>query len=299
MVTPAASERGAGIDPVVTAVPAGRPLPWPGGVNAWTVATLAEDPPPKTSARPPVSPAAASCRGPVSAPIWRLVPVLVLRAQIPSAEAPPAVSPPRMIRCSRVPATATSRLTGAAMCQGGSPASAAGKPRGAGSARGGGSGRAARPDVLAGPAPPPGRATSQTLRTTTSKASAAATARLLRTRAGTWRLRPGHCSRTSALAPEVCILAWGRVSHPSDDGRPSKSSAEEETLCPWLTHWGNVPALSTDRRDDRSGAVSAGALRRSAAGHHPCGVTWPARPWCPGQPGHAEPDSVRAEAGCP
>ena len=78
MVTPVASERAAGIDPALVAV-AGRLPGRPCTAKASTVATVAEEPPPKTSARRPSSPTAASCRGALSTPIRRCVPVLVLR----------------------------------------------------------------------------------------------------------------------------------------------------------------------------------------------------------------------------
>src|ERR1017187_9018809 len=97
MVTAAASERGAGIDPAVVAVAPRVPLLGLGRVNACTVATVAGDPPPKTRARPPSSAAAASCRGALSAPMGRGAPVAVLKAEILLAETPPTVSPPRTI----------------------------------------------------------------------------------------------------------------------------------------------------------------------------------------------------------
>ncbi|HLM88331.1 MAG TPA: hypothetical protein VK284_04760 [Streptosporangiaceae bacterium] len=48
--------------------------------NAWTVPTVAGDPPPKTSARPWETATAASCSGALSAPIRRAAPVAVRTA---------------------------------------------------------------------------------------------------------------------------------------------------------------------------------------------------------------------------
>ena len=80
MVTAATSERGAGIDPAWLAVAAGAWLRGPCRANAWTVATLAADPPPKTRARPPITAAAASCSGARSEPRLRAAPVPVRKA---------------------------------------------------------------------------------------------------------------------------------------------------------------------------------------------------------------------------
>ena len=143
MVTAAASERGAGSDPVTRAVPA------PG--NAWTVPTVTGDPPPKTSARPPELTPAASCSGALSAPICRAAPVAVRTEYTPLADVPAGVSPPSTMSWPGDPGTTTARLSGAARCHGSKPDSAASRTGGAAAARAGGS---AVPCVLA---PPCGR----------------------------------------------------------------------------------------------------------------------------------------------
>jgi hypothetical protein len=96
-VTATASERGAGSDPVTRAVPAPK--------NAWAVATVTGDPPPKTSARPPEVTPAASCSWALSAPIWRAAPVAVPTAYTPLADAPAGVSPPSTINWPGGPGT--------------------------------------------------------------------------------------------------------------------------------------------------------------------------------------------------
>src|SRR5437763_67579 len=72
MDTAAASERGWGMDPVTAAraPPAGRPE----RRSDWTVATLADDPPPNTRACRPDTPAAASWSGALRVPTWRTAP---------------------------------------------------------------------------------------------------------------------------------------------------------------------------------------------------------------------------------
>src|SRR5947207_1501697 len=84
MDTAAASERGWGMDPVTAAraPPAGRPE----RRSDWTVATLADDPPPNTRACRPDTPAAASCSGAVRVPTWRTAPgtgLWVIRVPVP------------------------------------------------------------------------------------------------------------------------------------------------------------------------------------------------------------------------
>ena len=86
MVTAAASERGAGSAPVTRAVPAPE--------KAWTVPTVAGDPPPKTSDLPPELTPAASCSGALSVPLCRAAPVAVLTRYTPLADVPAGVSPP-------------------------------------------------------------------------------------------------------------------------------------------------------------------------------------------------------------
>ena len=68
MVAATASERGAGIDPAAVAVVSWLRLCRPWRVNACTVATVAGDPPPKTTACWPITATAASCIGALSAP---------------------------------------------------------------------------------------------------------------------------------------------------------------------------------------------------------------------------------------
>ena len=80
MVTAAASERGAGNDPALAAAAGRVPPPGPASGNAWTVATVAGEPPPKIKARPPDTAAAASCSAAPSAPIRRVAPVAVRTA---------------------------------------------------------------------------------------------------------------------------------------------------------------------------------------------------------------------------
>ena len=80
MVTAAASERGAGNDPALVAAAGRVPPPGPGRVNAWTVATVAGEPPPKIKARPRDAAAAASCSAALSVPIRRAAPVAVRTA---------------------------------------------------------------------------------------------------------------------------------------------------------------------------------------------------------------------------
>ncbi len=136
MVTAAASERGAGSDPVT------RPVPAP--ENAWTVPTVTGDPPPKTSDRPPELTPAASCSGALSAPICRAAPVAVRTSSTPLADVPAGVSPPSTMSWPGDPGTTTSRLSGAARCHGSKPDSAA--------SRTGGPGRRQRGPVRAGAA---------------------------------------------------------------------------------------------------------------------------------------------------
>ncbi len=211
MVTAAASERGAGSDPALVAV-AGRVTPGPRSGNAWIVATVAGEPPPKITARPPDAAAAASCSAAPSAPIRRVAPVAVRTAYTAFADAPLAISPPRTSSWPGDPATATSRLTGSGRCQGSRPASAAGRPRAAAAAR---VGSGTLPPV---PAPPRGPAATQAATAATSKASTAAAARLRRTRAGTRRSQDRH-RRTAkgcrmAGAPITVRLAGTRTSRP-------------------------------------------------------------------------------------
>ena len=130
MVTAAASERGAGSDPVTRAVPAPE--------NAWTMPTVTGDPPPKTSARPPEVTPAASCSPPRSAPIRRAAPVAVRSAYTPLADVQAGVSPPSTMSWPGDPGTTTARLSGAARCHGSKPDSAASRTGGAAAARTGG-----------------------------------------------------------------------------------------------------------------------------------------------------------------
>src|ERR1700751_1337796 len=108
MVTDAASERGAGSDPVTRAAPAPE--------KAWTVPTVTGDPPPKTSVRPPELTPAASCSGALSAPTGRAVPIAVPGAHTPLAGGPADVSPPSTMSWPGDPGTTTSRLSAAARC---------------------------------------------------------------------------------------------------------------------------------------------------------------------------------------
>ena len=169
MVTAAASERGAGSDPVTRAVPAPE--------KAWTVPTVTGDPPPKTSARPPEATPAASCSGALSAPICRTAPVAVRTTYTPLADAPAGVMPPSTMSWPGDPGTTTSRLIGAARCHGSNPDSAASRTGGAAAARAGG-----RAVPCAGAAPF-GRIANHPATATTTTATVAATVRLRRTRA--------------------------------------------------------------------------------------------------------------------
>ena len=169
MVTAAASDRGAGSDPVTRAVPAPE--------NAWTVPTVTGDPPPKTSARPPDVTPAPSCSGALSVPIRRAAPVAVRTAYTPLADVPAGVSPPSTMSWPGDPGTTTARLSGAARCHGSKPDSAASRPGGAAAART--RGRPV-PCVLA---PPCGRIANHPTTATTTTATVATTARLRRTRA--------------------------------------------------------------------------------------------------------------------
>ena len=179
MVTAAASERGAGSDPVTRAVPA------PG--NAWTVPTVTGDPPPNTSARPPELTPAASCSGALSAPIRRAAPVAVRTTSTPPADAPADVSPPSTMSWPGDPGTTTARLSGAARCHRSKPDSAAARTGGAAAARAGGN---AVPCVLA---PPCGRIANHPATATRTTATVATTARRRRTRADA-RRRPAPAS---------------------------------------------------------------------------------------------------------
>ena len=179
MVTAAASERGAGSDPVTRAVPAPE--------NAWTVPTVTGDPPPKASTRPPEVTPAASCSGALSAPICLAAPVAVRTAYTPLADVPADVSPPSTMSWPGGPGTTTSRLSGATRCHGNKPDSAASRTGGTAAARTGGS---AVPCVLA---PPRGRIANHATTATTTTATVATTARLRRTGAGA-RRRPAPAS---------------------------------------------------------------------------------------------------------
>ena len=186
MVTAAASERGAGSDPVTRAVPA------PG--NAWTVPTVTGDPPPKTSDRPPELTPAASCSGALSAPICRAAPVAVRTTYTPLADVPAGVSPPSTTSWPGNPGTTTARLSGAARCHGSKPDSAASRTGGAAAARTGGAGARtggnALPCVLT---PPCGSIPNHPATATRTTATVATTARLRRTRADA-RRRPAPAS---------------------------------------------------------------------------------------------------------
>ena len=172
-MTAAASERGAGSDPVTRAAPAPE--------KAWTVPTVTGDPPPKTSVRPPEVTPAASCSGALSAPIRRAVPMAVPSAYAPLADVTADVSPPSTMSWPGDPGTTTSRLSGAARCHGSKPDSAASRTGGATAARTGG-----RAVPCAG-VPPCGRIANHATTTTTATAIVAATARLRRTRADAGR----------------------------------------------------------------------------------------------------------------
>src|SRR5579875_643587 len=209
MVTAAASERGAGSEPMTRAVPAPE--------NAWTVPTVAGDPPPKTSARPAETAPAASCSGALSAPSCRAAPVAVRTAYTPSADAPADVSPPSTMSWPGDPGTATSRLSGAARCQGSRPDSAASRTGGAAAARAGGGA------LRCAPAVPCGRIASQATTATTTTATVAATARLRRTGAGT-RRRPAGCGR-------LRVPGCGRLRVPGWRGLPGPGDADTESSC--------------------------------------------------------------------
>jgi len=171
-VTAAASERGAGSDPVTRAAPAPE--------NAWTVPTVTGDPPPKTRTRPPETTPAASCSGALSAPTRRAAPSAVRTAYTPLADVPARVSPPSTMSWPGDPGTTTSRLSGAARCHGSKPDSAAARPGGAAAARADGGGA-----VVCGPAPPCGTSANHATAVAATTASITATARLRRTRADT------------------------------------------------------------------------------------------------------------------
>ena len=185
MVTAAASERGVGSDPVTRAVPAPE--------NAWTAPTVAGDPPPKTSARPWEIAPAASCSGALSAPIRWAAPVAVRTAYMPLADVLADVSPPRTMSWPGGPGSTTSRLTGAAICHGSRPDSAAARVPGVPAARAGGGAVRAGPVLRCAPVPcapvlPLGRIANHATTATTVTASAAATVRLRRTATATCRL---------------------------------------------------------------------------------------------------------------
>ena len=185
MVTAAASERGVGSDPVTRAVPAPE--------NAWTAPTVAGDPPPKTSARPWETAPAASCSGALSAPIRWAAPVAVRTAYMPLADVLADVSPPRTMSWPGGPGSTTSRLTGAAICHGSRPDSAAARVPGVPAARAGGGAARAGPVLRCAPVPcapvlPLGRIANHATTATTVTASAAATVRLRRTATAACRL---------------------------------------------------------------------------------------------------------------
>ena len=148
MVTAAASERGAGSDPVTRAVPVPE--------NAWTVPTVAGDPPPKTSARPwETHPGGIVQRGAERAdPLGR--PRGGPQAYTPLADVLADVSPPSTMSWPGDPGTTTSRPSGAARCHGSKPDSAASRMPGVPAARAGGG--AARAGVLRAPGRAPGAA---------------------------------------------------------------------------------------------------------------------------------------------
>src|SRR5271165_4199096 len=123
IVTPVASDRGWGSWPVTTAV---AEAPVGAGANAWTVATVDEAPPPKTTKWRPRTAPAASWTGEVRVPSDDGVPAGVWNPDTAGVVADAAVRPPRTTSWEPVPGNATSRLSTAGSCQGSSPDSTAG-----------------------------------------------------------------------------------------------------------------------------------------------------------------------------
>jgi len=112
--------------------------------------------------------------------------VAVRTAYTPLADVLADVSPPRTMSWPGGPGTTTSRLTGAVICQGNRPDSAAAKVPGVPAARAGGSVAARAPVLPCAPVPCTpvlllGRIANHATTATTVMASAAATARLRRT----------------------------------------------------------------------------------------------------------------------